>query len=551
VNKISSTQCRVTGVAAGAAVAASHVATTLSNSANHRTRGNRSSKACARAGIVLGILLVISAPAAAATATTATQTFSTPGSHSFVVPVGVSSVDISAIGAAGGPCGFPGGSAAAVSATVAVEPGEVLTVEVAGSGGTCNPVAAAAAGVGGGGQGGIFAGGGGGASSVTSGGSPLIVAAGGGGASGYEFAGNAGAPGQAANEGTGGGAGTVTAGGAGGTNIFSSTFNGQAGGSEQGGAGGNLTDPNTNGGGGGGGGLYGGGGGSGGNNSGASGGGGSSFLVQQATNPNGPSITSAPALVSITFPVPAVTLSATTLSLGSEPQGSVGTQQAVTLTNSGSAPLLVSGVQTAGDYGDYLVADACQTPVPPGENCQIGVRFAPQTQRQSAGTLTILTNAPTAPAAVRLSGTGTAPATGQAGPQGPAGLAGSQGPTGATGPQGPAGSPGPQGPAGATGPRGPVGPAGTIVCQNTVLAKGLCSLEFVPGSYTIGGTTRTAAFRIERAGRTVARGTLPLKRRHSTRTALGTLRHGRYTLIITTGHGRKSLTVLKLSFKVQ
>jgi hypothetical protein len=551
VNKISSTRCRVTGVAAGAAVAASHVATTLfANSANPCTRGNRPSKVCARAGIALGMLLVLSAPATAAAATT-TQTFSTPGSHSVVVPVGVSSVDISAIGAAGGPCGFPGGSAAAVSATVAVEPGEVLTVEVAGSGGTCNPVAAAAAGVGGGGQGGIFAGGGGGASSVTSGGSPLIVAAGGGGASGYEFAGNAGAPGQAANEGTGGGAGTVTAGGAGGTNIFSSTFNGQAGGSEQGGAGGNLTDPNTNGGGGGGGGLYGGGGGSGGNNSGASGGGGSRFLVQQATNPNGPSITSAPALVSITFPVPAVTLSATTLSLGSEPQGSVGTQQAVTLTNSGSAPLLVSGVQTAGDYGDYLVADACQTPVPPGENCQIGVRFAPQTQRQSAGTLTILTNAPTAPAAVRLSGTGTAPATGQAGPQGPAGLAGSQGPTGATGPQGPAGSPGPQGPAGATGPRGPVGPAGTIVCQNTVLAKGLCSLEFVPGSYTIGGTTRTAAFRIERAGRTVARGTLPLKRRHSTRTALGTLRHGRYTLIITTGHGRKSLTVLKLSFKVQ
>ena len=229
--------------------------------------------------------------------------------------------------------------------------------------------------------------------------------------------------------------------------------------------------------------------------------------------------------------MPAVTLSATTLSLGSEPQGSVGTQQAVTVTNSGSASLVISGVQTAGaNFGDYLIADACQTPVAPGASCQIGVRFAPQAQGPSAGTLTILTNAPTAPAAVTLSGTGTAPATGQAGP---------------------AGSTGPQGPAGATGPRGPAGPAGTIVCQNTGLAKGLCSLEFVPGSYTIGATARTAAFRIERAGRTVARGTLPLKRRRSTHTALGRLRQGSYTLIITTGHGRKSRTLLKLSFKVQ
>lgn len=547
MNKLSSTRCLVIGVLAGEAMAATHVATTLPNGAS-RARGNRLSKVCARAGIVLGMLLVICAPAAAAT--TATQTFSTSGPHSFAVPVGVSSVDISAIGAAGGSCGWPGGSAAAVSATVAVDPGEVLAVQVAGSGGDCGPVTSAAAGVGGGGAGGIFGGGGGGASSVTSGTSPLIVAAGGGGATGYDPGGNAGAPGQAGNEGTGGGGGTLTAGGAGGTNIFSSTFNGQAGGPEQGGAGGNLTDPTSNGGGGGGGGFYGGGGGSGGYNSAGSGGGGSSSLGQQASNASGPSVTSAPARVSITFAVPAVTLRATTLSLGSEPQGSVGIQQAITVTNSGSAPLLISGVQTAGDYGDYLIADACQTPVDPGQNCQIGVRFAPQTQGQSAGTLTIFSNAPTAPATLRLSGTGTAPATGQAGPQGPAGPSGPQGTTGATGPQGPAGSTGPQGPAGATGPRGPTGPAGTIVCQNTAPAKGLCFLEFVPGSYTISPTARTAAFRIERAGRTIARGTLPLKRKRLTRTALGKLRQGRYTLIITTGRGRKSRTLLKLSFKV-
>ena len=127
----------------------------------------------------------------------ATQSFTTSGQYSFVVPAGVSSVSVSAVGGAGGSCnGATGGEGASAAGTFPVQPGERLLVGVAGTGGTCPGVGQglAAGGVGGGGTGGgsPFTGaGGGGASEVgpgllpsypTGGDQVLIVAAGGGGA---------------------------------------------------------------------------------------------------------------------------------------------------------------------------------------------------------------------------------------------------------------------------------------------------------------------------------------------------------------------------------
>ncbi len=126
--------------------------------------------------------------------------------------------------------------------------------------------------------------------------------------------------------------------------------------------------------------------------------------------------------MTITYGTATADLSASAVSLGTEPQGAVGTEQTVTVTNHGDASLLVTGVQTGGaDPGDYLVSDRCQQPVAAGNSCQVGVRFSPQQQGPSAATLTLLTDALTAPAPIALSGTGTAPTTGTTGPQGPAG----------------------------------------------------------------------------------------------------------------------------------
>jgi len=151
-------------------------------------------------------LVVLLLPSAAFAQTTDTFNY-TGGTQTWVVPAGVTSVDIEAWGAQAGPSyliaisGFEedGGLGGYASGTLAVTPGDTLNIYVGGKPAGVNgtPVAG---GFNGGGQGGRFGGGGGGASDVRVGGTALtdrvIVAGGGGG-------GNGGAP----NHGTGGGGG--------------------------------------------------------------------------------------------------------------------------------------------------------------------------------------------------------------------------------------------------------------------------------------------------------------------------------------------------------
>ena len=490
-------------------------------------------------GGVIGMIAGVAALAgpAASAAAGATAPFTTPGQYLFTVPAGVSSISVTAVGAAGGSCfGNGGGEAASVSGTFQVTGGEQLSVGVAGAGTNCGAQGSVAGGIGGGGASGVeFAASGGGASvisepQISPGFTPeLIVAAGGGGAgNGGSPGGNAGAAGGSGVLSTGGGAGTATAGGDGGVDNGGFGGNGFAGGPLVGGAGGSGAASGS-GGGGGGAGFFGGGGGAGGLPPAAGGGGGSSFLAGDATNTSGPSVTSTAASVTITYATPTADPSTTTIGFGSQPQDSLSTQQTVTVTNNGAASLIVSGVQTGGpNAGDYLIADGCQQQIAPGSSCQIRVRFSPQSVGASSATLTVMTNAPT-PSAVTLSGTGIAPTTGLQGPAGPQGAAGPQGPRGAT---------------------GPAGPAGTIVCRNTPAARVLCSLEFAPGTFSTQGTAKDATFRIERAGRTVLSGTVAVKRGKVSREEIGSLRRGRYTLIISTGRGRKTKVLLRYSFQV-
>jgi hypothetical protein len=325
-----------------------------------------------RATMIPGLVGIAAAAAAltgsAAAEAATTQTFTTPGTTTYIVPPGVASVSITAVGAAGGAwCGNgTGGRGASMSGTVPVIAGEPLTVSVGGVGGSGCGTSTSPGGIGGGGNGGVDAGGGGGASGVSIGGSSpvseLIVAAGGGGGGagvgGGGGAGDAGAAGAAGPLFTGAqpGTGAFGIGGAGGTGINQ-----------------------VGGGGGGGGGYFGGGGGASSPVSPPAGGGagGSSFVVGDATGTSGPTVTSSPASVTITPIVgPTASLSAGTLALGSAPAGSIGPEQTVTLTDNGSSPLQVAGVQPGGaDPGDYLIADGCIATVAPGASCAIGVRF--------------------------------------------------------------------------------------------------------------------------------------------------------------------------------
>jgi hypothetical protein len=477
------------------------------------------------AGVLAAGAAVAASPAAAVLpVVTATTSFTSAGQYTFTVPVGVTSLDVTAVGAAGGACGPSGGRGASVAASVTVVPGEQLAVGVgaAGSNG-CSP-SFAAGGAGGGASGGVPNGGagngaGGGGASVVSGPlispgftSYLVVAGGGGGAGAGTAGGDAGSPGANASSGaTGGGAGTSGGGGTGGTpcSIGSAGSNGTAG---VGGAGGN--GPLT-GGGGGGGGYFGGGGGGGASGvcsiSSGGGGGGSSFVAQGSlTAPP----TSDPAGVSITYDAPTADESASAITFaGTQPQGVAGSEQVLTLTNNGNAPLVVSGYALTGaNRGDFQISDRCQSPVVVAASCEIGVRFAPQAQGASTATLSLSTNAPTAPAPVTLSGTG------------------------GTLPQGPQGIQGAQGPQGAAGPAGPAGQIRLVTCTKT--AKKVHGKRKIVTTCRTRLITGTATFRTARAvllrdGRVAATGTVTSDRvvLHSAHA----LRPGRYTLRLTSG----------------
>ncbi len=225
----------------------------------------------------------------------------TGAAQTWIVPAGVTSITVDARGGQGG--GRPvdptvkGGAGGREQTTIAVTPGETLTIYVAGAGGYPTiPNGAGPGGFNGGGAGNTdnvdFNGpsaGGGGASDVRQGGNDLanrvVVAGGGGGAECCEDAnggaggGLIGANGVTAPEGgsSGGGGGTQSNGGAGGTGC---NGNGTSGSLGQGGTGG----PGNRAGGGGGGGYYGGGGG-GGCTWGSGGGGGSSYSAGTGTVP--------------------------------------------------------------------------------------------------------------------------------------------------------------------------------------------------------------------------------------------------------------------------
>jgi len=104
---------------------------------------------------------------------------------------------------------------------------------------------------------------------------------------------------------------------------------------------------------------------------------------------------------------PAVTLVPTSLKWGKVLVGTSSTKT-VTLTNSGTATLNISGITTSGDFSLKTVVKSCSTtkPVAPGGNCVIKVAFKPTQVGPRTGNLTITDNAPDTPQTVPLSGTG-------------------------------------------------------------------------------------------------------------------------------------------------
>jgi hypothetical protein len=381
-------------------------------------------RSIARPAAVMGVLLTCLAgyPVASAGAAVATKTFTDTGGSQLYVPDGVHKLTVKAIGGQGGSgCAGPGGYGFLVIATVPVTPGQHLYVGVAGDGGSCPD---GSAGFGGGGKGGPVldtggarTGGGGGASVVSEhvwfpgqpGPAPLVLAGGGGGGGGGARCCDRFADGQP---------GTLTSGGKGGTATGSGVVPGHDGSFGIGGDGATSHAcmtvsggfPNDTGGGGGGGGYYGGGGGAACTTAGygaGRGGPGSSFVDAAGDTELGPVAVHAEPSVRLIYPVPVVTLSARSERFGQQAVGTTSAAQTLTITNRGSAPLVISRVEVAGHARHaFVLDDRCEHPIARRSDCHIEVRFEPgQTGRRTAR-LRLVTNAAHQPRPIRLAGRG-------------------------------------------------------------------------------------------------------------------------------------------------
>ncbi len=536
------------------------------------------------AALAIGALLASSAFAASKV----TETFSSTGAEqSFVVPAGVTSVRVRAVGEAGeaGVADSPfvgaaaGGAGAAVTGSLPVTPGETLYVEVA------------ARGFNGGGVGGFDGGGvGGGASDVRTVSeteaeslqSRLLVAAGGGGGGGSFDEGEGGRGGDAGSPGwegstteyggccgegsqhsAGGGAGTLTGAGAGGARCEApAPWSGHEGLLGIGGEGGEEGNAPLTGGGGGGAGYWGGGGGEGSCDfagpdpiGGAGGGGGSSYVSEEATSASfGLASPSTEPSVSITYETPATATpeSNTVVFPGTQPLSTVSAPQTIVLTNTGGNPLAISAA-TFGDSSPALESDhpedfmidssGCLGEVAFEASCELTVRFAPQGTGTRTATLRIAGDMGAGPTTIALSGTG---GDLPQGPQGDPGTSGAKGDPGTSGAKGEPGAKGAKGSRGRVGPRGAQGPQGltaTYVChprRRHGSFREACYVSVRSASASAKKAT------LERDGVVYASGTFAAASAHAgglRLTASRKIARGRYTLVLGSGRSAARQTV--------
>src|SRR5579863_6777545 len=95
---------------------------------------------------------------------------------------------------------------------------------------------------------------------------------------------------------------------------------------------------------------------------------------------------------------PAVSLSPTSLNFGNQAEGVTSPPQSVTLTNTGTATLLIKGVVIAGSSkADYALTQNCGSQVAPSSSCTISVTFTPTNGGTRTASVSISDNASGSP----------------------------------------------------------------------------------------------------------------------------------------------------------
>lgn len=105
---------------------------------------------------------------------------------------------------------------------------------------------------------------------------------------------------------------------------------------------------------------------------------------------------------------PFAVLSPTSLTFGNQNVGTTSGAQNVTLSNTGTATLNITGITASGDFA--VQSSTCGASLTAGSNCTISVTFTPTQTGPRSGTLSVTDNAPGSPQTGSLTGTGVAPA---------------------------------------------------------------------------------------------------------------------------------------------
>ena len=105
---------------------------------------------------------------------------------------------------------------------------------------------------------------------------------------------------------------------------------------------------------------------------------------------------------------PAVTLSPQSLTFATQPIGTTSAAQNITLTNTGTATLNVTGITMGGaNPGDFAQTNTCNSSVAANASCTITATFTPTAAGARNATILVKDNAPGTPQTISLAGTGT------------------------------------------------------------------------------------------------------------------------------------------------
>jgi hypothetical protein len=109
---------------------------------------------------------------------------------------------------------------------------------------------------------------------------------------------------------------------------------------------------------------------------------------------------------------PVASFSATTVAFGPQLVGTTSATQSITLTNTGTAPLFINGIQQSGanalDFGN-AGAPCLGLFVAPGTSCVLSFQFTPTATGPRTAQFTIIDTAANSPQTITVTGTGTSP----------------------------------------------------------------------------------------------------------------------------------------------